>query len=150
FSAISEASQEDQCSRVVSRNNTLPGDSSSDSISLLHNSPIMKQESETDVLLNDILTIQESSSRPLTACSGGHHHHYGGDRDSPQPSSSGYMRQDKLMSSTTSSTSSGASTPNHFYPPSITVTNASIEHYCEYDSDYRSGGGLSHRSYGGS
>ncbi|CAG2173341.1 unnamed protein product, partial [Oppiella nova] len=138
FSAISEASQEDQYSRGVSRNNTLPGDSSSDSISLLHNSPIMKQESETDVLLNDIHTIQESSRSPCMAYC---------DIDSPQPSSSGYMRQDKMLSST-SSTSSGASTPNHFFPPAITVTNASIEHYSDYEPDIRCSAHPYHQTLG--
>ena len=41
--------------------------------------------------------------------------------------------KDKFISST-SSTSSGASTPNHFIPPSITITDAAIEHY--YDKNH--------------
>ena len=67
--------------RVTSRNNTLPGDSSSESINYLHNSPVMKQESETEVLINGIQSIQRASQNNLY------------DMENPQPSTSGYIKQ---------------------------------------------------------
>jgi hypothetical protein len=55
--------------------------------------------------------------------------------------------KDKMLSST-SSTSSGASTPNHFFPPAITVTNASIEHYSDYEPDIRCSAHPYHQTLG--
>ncbi len=71
---------------MCSRNNTIPGDSSSDSINLLNSLQILKQESESEVLINDIQNIQRASRSQLNLFVSND------DINNPQPSTSGYTK----------------------------------------------------------
>ncbi len=72
---------------MCSRNNTIPADSSSESINLLNSLSILKQESESEVLLNDIQNIQRASRSRLNLFVSND------DINNPQPSTSGYTKQ---------------------------------------------------------